>query len=420
MGGACRATEGCALPLMRGTHRLRVLVLSRNYPNDAMQVLGLWVRNVLRASTELCDVKVVSPVPYAPPVPGLPENYARFRRIERRRWDGRIESIHPRMLIGPGSTTFRYEALFYGRAVSPVVRALRREFDFDVIHAHFTYPDGVVAVSLGDEFDVPVVITEHNSWIPWMDDFPGVRRKSIAAVRRCARLISVSESVERTVRHFVGASDNFTVIPNGVDPDEFTLPDQTVQRDPHQILFVGAIRPVKGLDVLLRAMRILRDRGRNERLVVVGEAFYRSYQQEELRLKALVRDLGLDDCVRFVGKQLPPELGATMGRSGVLVMPSRIEALGMVAVEALACGTPVVATRCGGPEGIITNDGLGVLVPPDDPAALAGGIEHVLTHRYTPEDLRAYALQHFGLRSAAARVHNVYEHVVQAHPSDAS
>ena len=396
---------------------LRVLVLSRNYPNNVMQVLGLWVRNVLRESTRHCDVKVVSPVPYSPPLPGLPENYARFRRIERRRWDGAIESIHPRMLVGPGSTTFSYEWLLYLRAVSATVRALRREFPFDLIHAQFAYPDGVVAAALGRQYDVPVVITEQNSWLPWMNQFSGVRARSIAAVRQSACFIAISESVRKTVEHFVGPASHVRVIPNGVDPDEFTLPDPSARRDTQQLLFVGAIRPVKGLDVLLRALRILADRGRNERLLIVGEAFYGAYHQEELRLKSLVQDLGISDRVQFAGKQLPPQLGVTMGQSAALVLPSRIEALGMVVVEALACGTPVVATRCGGPEEIITTDRVGVLVPPDDPAALAGGIEQALDRqpRYDPIELRAHALERFGVRSVAARVHDVYQDAVRRH-----
>ncbi len=401
---------------MRGSNRspLRVLVLSRNYPNNIMQVLGLWVRNVVRESAKFCELKVVSPVPYSPPLPGLAENYARFRRIERRRWDGRIESIYPRMLVGPGRTTFPYEWRLYLRAVGSTVRALRREFPFDVIHAHFTYPDGVAAASLGQRWGVPVVITEHNSWLPWMNEFPGVRVRSIAAVKQSACLIAVSESVRNTVAHVVGSGNhNLSVISDGVDPAEFTLPDPSHRRDPHQLLFVGAIRPIKGLDVLLRALRVLADRGRKERLLVVGEAFYGAYHQEEVRLKRLVQDLGIADRVQFVGKQLPPQLALTMGRSAVLVLPSRIEAFGLVLVEALACGTPVVATRSGGPEEIV-NGRVGVLVPPEDPEALASGIEQVLDRRdsFDPRELRAHALEKFGIESVGERLKRVYQDAV--------
>src|SRR6266540_56094 len=254
---------------MQHSDRLRVLVLSRNYPNNVMDMLGLWVRAVVRESAKSCSVKVVSPVPYCPPLPGMPENYARFRRVERRRWDLGIESIHPRMIVGPGSTTFAIEWLLYLHSIRSTVRALRREFPFDLIHAQFTYPDGVVAACLAREYNVPFIITEQNSWIPWMNDHSTVRRRSIRAVRQSACLTALSESVRRTVEQFVGNAGNLTVIPNGVDPSEFPRRAAQEPRDPNQLLFVGIIRPVKGVDILLRALRILVDRGRPVHLVLV-------------------------------------------------------------------------------------------------------------------------------------------------------
>jgi teichuronic acid biosynthesis glycosyltransferase TuaC len=400
-----------------GSDRLRVLVLSRNYPNNVMDLLGVWVQGQVRETAKFCDVKVVSPTPYCPPLPYLPTNYARFRQVARKRWDHGIESIHPRMIVGPGSTTFTSEWWLYLASVRRSVRMLRKEFPFDLIHAQFTYPDGVVAAWLGRQYDVPVVITEHNSWVPWINDYASVRRRSVWAARQCARHISVSQAVRRTVEQFVGpGSENVTVIPNGVDPSEFPLGSAVEDRNPDQLLFVGAIRPVKGVDLLLRAIRILVDRGRAVHLLLVGEAFYGRYKQEELRLMQMTHDLGIADRVRFAGKQVSPQLGQTMGQSALLVVPSRIEAFGMVLIEALACGTPVVATRSGGPEEIV-NDRVGVLVTPEDPEALARGIEHVLERRraYDPALLRAHALEKFGARSVGERLRQVYEDAVQRH-----
>jgi teichuronic acid biosynthesis glycosyltransferase TuaC len=394
--------------------QLRVLVLSRNYPNNVMDLLGLWVQGLVRQSATFCELKVISPVPYCPPLPGLPENYARFRRVERRRWDGNVESLHPRFVLGPGYSTHTVEWVLYLAAVRPVVQALRADFPFDLIHAHFTYPDGVVAAHLARQYVVPLVITEHNPWGPWMTRYPSVCRRAMDAARQSASFIVVSEYVRRTVEQFAGTMPNLSVIPCGVDGSVFTIPAAPPTRDPNQILFVGAIRHVKGVDLLLRALRLLHDRGRETRLVIVGEAFYGSYQQDERRLKTLVEELGLGDVVRFVGKQVPPELVQTMQKSAVLVLPSRAESLGMVLVEALACGTPVVATRCGGPEEIV-NERVGVLVQPEDPEALARGLEQVLDRAWThdPLGLRAHALKTFGLESVGNRLRRVYEAAVR-------
>jgi glycosyltransferase involved in cell wall biosynthesis len=182
------------------------------------------------------------------------------------------------------------------------------------------------------------------------------------------------------------------------------------ERSRNRILSVGAIRPVKGLDILLRALRLLADRGCQINLRVIGEAYWGVYRQEEVRMKKLMSELNLSAMVEFVGKRPLSELVGEMQRSAALVLPSRAESLGMVLVEALACGTPVIATRCGGPEDIV-NDQVGVLVPPEDPEALAQGIAHVLDHlaTYDPHQLRAHALENFGLESVGRRLAVVYE-----------
>ncbi len=122
-----------------------------------------------------------------------------------------------------------------------------------------------------------------------------------------------------------------------------------------------------------------------------------------------MNELGLTDRVEYVGKKPTPELARYMQESALLVLPSRRESLGLVLVEALACGTPVVATRCGGPEDIVTDD-VGVLVPPEDPEALALGIEQVLARpsHYEPALLRTHALEHFGFDSVARRLEALY------------
>jgi glycosyltransferase involved in cell wall biosynthesis len=397
-----------------GERGLRVLVLSRSYPNNVLELLGLWVQALVRQSSQFCEVKVISPVPYCPPLPGMPEDYARFRRVSARRWDGDIEVRHPRFVVGPGYSTHRLEARLYYAGIRKTVAELRRDFPFDLIHAHFTNPDGVVGARLARRYGVPVVITEQNPWGPWMSQYPTVCRDAVWAARESARHIAISEAVRKTIEQFAGKRENLVVIPDGVDGSVFKMAPPGQGRVPDQLLFVGAIRPVKGVDVLLRAMRLLADCGRAAKLVLIGEAFYGPYRREELRLQRMTAELNLQDRVRFAGKQPFPELVRQMQQSAALVLPSRAESLGMVLVEALACGTPVVATRCGGPEDIV-NDGVGVLVPPEDPEALAYGIEHVLTHagKYDPARLRAHALEKFGLEAVGERLEQVYREAVR-------
>jgi glycosyltransferase involved in cell wall biosynthesis len=321
-----------------------------------------------------------------------------------------VEVFHPRFLVGPGYLLRSFESLTYYWGVGPLVSRLRQSFPFDLIHAHFVYPDGVVAARLGKRYGVPVVITEQAPWLSWMEKSGRVRRQSLEAVRDSAFVVAVSRAVRDSIERLAGTAGQLRIIPNAVDDATFTPAPERGRAGEGQILFVGIFRFVKGLDVLLSAIRQLLERGRRLKLVVVGESFYRSYRREEERLRRMVPELGLERSVAFVGPKSPEEVARYMQASDLVVLPSRAESFGQVLVEALACGTPVVATRCGGPEDIV-NDGVGVLVEPENPEALARGIEYVLERRgvYDPARLRAYAVENFGMQSVGRRIAELYQ-----------
>jgi teichuronic acid biosynthesis glycosyltransferase TuaC len=379
----------------------KVLVLSRNYPNNVIPLAGLWVEGLTRALSCLCEVRVVSPVPYSPPMPkGV--RFGEFRRIRRRDRVNGIVISYPRFFTGPASTLDRIEAITYYWGVRGDIARLRREFSFDVIHAHFGFPDGVVATRLGRRYRVRV---------PWMNAAPAIRAQAVRASREAAFHIAGSRYVRATIARFTGDSDRLRTIPIGVNGQVFVRPPDEAARDPERILYVGRIHSIKGVDVLLRTMRRLIEMRPSARLVLVGGGFpYRGYQRQENALRRLAGELCLDGHIEFVGGQPPEKVAEWMGRSAVLVLPSRAEAFGAVLIEALACGTPVVATRCGGPEDVV-NDRVGRLVPSDDEEALAGAIENVLAHRdrYDPAQLRAYALEGFSWDTIARRTLDLYE-----------
>jgi len=397
------------------SRRTKVLVLSRSYPNRVQPLLGIWVQQMVAATAAYAEARVISPAPWCPPLPRLPEHFAAFRGIERSGEHDGVEVLHPRFVVGPGSTLVRFEAASYLASVLPAVARMRRAFPFELVHAHFTYPDGVVAAILGKLFRVPVVVTEQAPWRPWLEQDGVVRRQAVWAARQARFQVAISTAVKDSIEHFTGALENLVVVPDAVDGSVFTLPANGRPRTRNRILFVGAVRPVKGLDILLEAVRLLEQRGRDVELVVIGEGHFDRYRREQARLERLSHELGLSGRVRFVGRKPVSELVGAMQESAALVLPSRAESLGMVLVEALACGTPVVATRCGGPEDIVTPE-VGVLVPPEDPAALADGITSVLDggDRYEPAVLRAHALERFGEDVVGARVAELYRSALRS------
>lgn len=143
----------------------RILVLSRNYPNNLLPGLGLWVKRLVHHCTGSCELKVISPVPYFPPVKGF-EKYSRFCSIVRHSVEDDVEVFYPRFIVGLGKSIYPTEALSYYLGIRHTADRLHRESAFDLIHAHFTFPDGVVAAWLGRRYGVPVIITEHVPWRP--------------------------------------------------------------------------------------------------------------------------------------------------------------------------------------------------------------------------------------------------------------
>lgn len=396
--------------------RLRVLVLARSYPNRVLGTLGLWVERPLLELAPSCEIKVVSPVPYCPPLPSLGglRQYTRFRDVPRAEVRAGIEVHHPRLVVGPGLSLYALEDRAYHLAVRGTVERLWRSFPFDLIHATFIYPDGVVAHRLSRQYGVPFVVTEHAPWLRvWMEK-RNVLRTALPAAADAGGLIAVSEYCKRTIVDYTDDPDRVEVIPNGIDETVFR-PGPPEERDPDRILFVGQVNFNKGLDVLLRALQRVFAHRPQAKLTVAGGFFYRNTRLQAERIRQMAHDLGLADRVEFVGVKPPHEVAKLMRTSAVLVLPSRAESFGAVLIEALASGTPVVATRCGGPEDIVTDD-VGQLVGVEDETALGDAILCVLAtpERYPSDALRRYALARFTWTQVAERTAGVYEQALRS------
>jgi teichuronic acid biosynthesis glycosyltransferase TuaC len=406
LSGAQVATPG--QEGLDGTPRPRVLVLARNFPNPELPTLGIWTERMVRASREVAEPTVVAPVPYVP-VFLRSDDFSRFRRIPRERDAGGIPVFHPRVPVGPGYSLHAVEADLAYPFLRRLVDRLHRQRPFDLIHAHFIYPDGVLAARLGRRYGLPVVTTEHAPWLPWFGRHPRVRRLVASALPRIQVVSVVSERLRDTVIGAMGRDILTELIPNVVDTDTFVPREDGEQADPNQILFVGVVRHVKGLDILVRALARLAHRVPDVKLRVVGAPFYRGYARDADQVRALIHALGLSSRVDFTGQASPTEVAEAMRQSAVLVVPSRSEMFPTVILEALASGTPVVATRCGGPEEILT-PATGRLVPTEDPAALADAIEDVLAapHAFDAVTLHEYAASRYGPAATRERFRRLY------------
>jgi D-inositol-3-phosphate glycosyltransferase len=310
---------------------------------------------------------------------------------------------------------------------------------YDVIHSHY-WLSGWVARELRREWHVPVVQMFHTLG----------HMKNRVAQRADERVSDVRIRVETEVVHFadllVAATPaeriqlmwlydapmrKIRVVPPGVDLERFRpLPPHQVRQQigmpahHKMLLFVGRIEPLKGIDTLLRAIAILRDRAPEQSddlcLCIVGgnpSDNPEHEDQETQRLKALRQDLGLGDLVTFLGAKDQDALQYYYGAAEMLIMPSYYESFGMVALEAMACGTPVIASEVGGLAYLIQDGVTGFHVPDHEPDELAGKVGLILQNPALRSEMSAAAVeraQAYGWPIIADRLGEVYREAVQA------
>ena len=280
---------------------------------------------------------------------------------------------------------------------------------YDVIHSHY-WLSGQVGWLARDRWSVPLIHSAHtlakvkNAALA-AGDAPEPRARVIGeeqVVAEADRLIANTAEEARELVHWYGADPaRVLVVPPGVDLDRFAPTDRRrareqvgVAQDAVVLLFVGRIQPLKAPDVLLHAAaRLLADEpGLRDRLqVLVVGAPSGSGLAEPRKLQELATSLGIADVVRFVPPQRPAELAAHYRAADVVVVPSHNESFGLVAMEAQACGTPVVAAAVGGLTTAVEDGVSGVLVDGHDPADYARAVRSVLAQR---ELLSAGARRH--------------------------
>ena len=267
---------------------------------------------------------------------------------------------------------------------------------YDLIHSHY-WLSGWVGARLSSKWNIPLLTMFHTMAYfkdkvlsPLGKSEPPLRSQVETQLVEHSDHIVVSSHREKVemVWNYNASSEKISVIPCGVDPDLFTPRDALKSKvqlnlPPRRfILFVGRIDPVKGIDTLLKAMALVKNKlanGKGVKLLIIGGDIDNSdysKDSEMQRLKQLTDRLDLKNTVTFLGAQRQDQLLYFYSASELCVLPSRYESFGMVALEAMACGTPVIASKVGGLTSFIQDETTGFLVPEEDEKYLA---EKILT-----------------------------------------
>ncbi len=309
---------------------------------------------------------------------------------------------------------------------------------YDVVHGHY-WLSGVVGHELAQMWGVPLVQMFHTLGHlknevakTELDRELGLRLEMEEQVVAWAdQLVAATPTEKAQLSWYYGADpQKMTVIPPGVDTRLFYPRDQHNSRRRldlpcgRLLLFVGRIERLKGIDTLLEAAALLMKRPGYDDLrvlIVGGDADTNNSNNPELRrVKKLADDLGIASRVDFMGSQPQTELPFFYSAADLTIMPSHYESFGMVALESMACGTPVIASRVGGLAHLVREGETGYLVPEENPAQLEVRINESLSDDVAREGMgecaAAYARE-YGWANIAHRISNLYDTLIRQHTS---
>ncbi len=390
---------------------MRVLFVTHNIPRFAGDSAGSFVLRLAVALREIgVDVRVIAPgaagLPAHGEVEGVPIERVRYAR------DAHMTLAYGGTMAEAvrGSWTSRFAFLGLLRAMRAATRAAtaaaqKRGEPFDIVHAHWWFPAGLALWRAGAWLP-PLVITMHGSDVRLAQGIPPAR----ALMQRVLSAARVRTAVSTWLAHLAGrngAGISVRVAPMPVHAAQFVPPASETARD--GVLFVGRLNMQKGLRVLLDALA--RPALHGARLDIVGDG----PDAETLRAHAVSR--GIAERVRWHGTLTSSALVPLYQHAAVVAMPSTDEGLGLVAVEAQLCETPVVAFDSGGLPDVVRPDAGGTLVPSGDIQALADALANMLREpahaRTAGQSARAAMLTQFSPEHVAARYLAFYHEAAQ-------
>lgn len=367
---------------------IRLLVFSTLFPNAVQPSHGVFVENRLRHL--LADggvtAQVIAPVPWFPSAARLFGRYAVFAKVDAQETRFGLVVRHPRYVVIPRVGMTLAPFLLYAAARAAVTQLLAEGHRVDLIDAHYFYPDGIAAVMLGRHFGLPVTITARGTDLNLIPRYALPRRMIQWAAHHADGLITVCQALKDSLTALGVPAERVTVLRNGVDLALFQPGDRAAQRkrydlDGPTLLSVGHLIPRKAHDLPIRALTLLPD----VRLLIAGDG------PERDALETLAARSGVADRVRFLGRLPHDALPDLYGAADALVLASSREGWANVLLEAMACGTPVVASNVWGTPEVVAAPEAGRLMASRTSEALADAARALLADPPSRAATRAYA-----------------------------
>lgn len=360
---------------------MRILTLSTLFPAANRPNFGIFVERQTRALSEVRDfaVTVINPVGTAPWPLSLVGSQRDLKALADERWGG-LEVYRPNFTTIPVIGGSRNPAAI-SRAGLPLLRQLHHETPFDLIDAEFFFPDGPAAMRLSDALGIPFTVKARGADIHYWGRQPGCSTQLLKAADKAAGLLAVSSALKADMVAMGINADKIRVHYTGLDQARFAPRDRAQEKvklglTGPVILSVGALIPRKNHDLVIQALADIPA----ATLLLAGQG------QSEAALRALAAKTGVAERVRFLGSVPHDDLPALFAAADIMALVSASEGLANAWVEALACGTPIIASDVGGVRELMQNDAAGRIVA-QEPAAIAQAARDLLATPPRKEDV---------------------------------
>lgn len=382
---------------------MRILILTSGYPSNFVKNQGIFVRTqseiLVQHSRHQVDVLAVVPISIKWVLKAKRFNF----RIVRSEFDG-IKSYFKPFVNIPKLNTYRMFRLAY-EAKKIFLREIGKADLPDIVHVH-GYQAGFLALWLKENYSIPFVITEHSS--QFIDElvtpqFEVFARKVFLNANKC---IAVSPHFAELMTLKIGCP--FEVIPNVVQTELFVPTTKVEGNSIFHFFTAGGLVEEKNHLLLLESVYHLKQKGYHFRLRIGGEGALLKILREKCT------ELDILDCVAFIGLLSKEEMISEMQRMDAFVLSSRVETFGVVIIEALSCGRPVISTKSHGPVSILQSDELGILCE-QTAESLCGAMEKMILNQksYSTEKIRSYAEARYSGKVVAEQLTGLYTKIIE-------
>lgn len=373
----------------------RLLVFASLFPNSAQPTAGLFIRERMFRVGRQLPLVVVSPKPWFPLQGLLSRLRPGYRPMTPRRELQQGFELHcPRFLSVPMFGRW-LDGLSMALCSFPTLYRLKKRFGYEVIDAHFAYPDGYAATLLARWLGTRSTITLRGTEVP-LAKTRLRRRLMLKALTRADRVFSVADSLKRHVAELGADTGKIRVVGNGVDTDKFQpVPMDEARRQlglamhAKVLIGVGGLVPRKGFHRVIACLPALMKSWPDLHYLVVGGASPEGNNLQQLQ--ELAAELQVADHVHFLGSLPPAELKLPLSAADVFVLSTSNEGWANVFLEAMACGLPVVTTDVGGNREVVNDGSLGTVVPFGDQDALSRALDDALRRTWDRQQIIGYA-----------------------------